>query len=223
MQFAATITEGFMMPYCPYTARLLVPIRPPRAATLKLRTVQAGRSKPHGAGVQQALRQTAPLLAVIRGRMGGSVYYMRGTRQCRRRHVIPSNPRTRRQQKGRNLFREAVQRWQALDERARARWNVRAAGMNMSGYNLFISHAMKQAREAAASRVYAVSMRTRKPAPFPVILLHKDGAQLVTVRYHYTLQRAGPWRGSKSTTIQGRAGQFSLHRCAHRVKRRAST
>ena len=88
----------------------------------------------------------------VRGRMGGTVYYVRNGRQCARTHVEPANPRTRDQQKGRTRFAHAVRRWRALDECRRQVWNNRAKRMNMSGYNLFISSEMRVKRRVVRKR-----------------------------------------------------------------------
>lgn len=84
----------------------------------------------------------------VSGRLGDRVYYTRNGKIRSRRHVIPSNPRTRKQQAGRSRFAGAVRAWRALDEEARADWNRRAKRIRRTGYNLFISECLARADDA---------------------------------------------------------------------------
>lgn len=57
----------------------------------------------------------------------------------------PSNPQTPAQQHRRGIFAGAVARWQALHPGQREEWNKRARGHPLSGFNLFMRNAMKEA------------------------------------------------------------------------------
>ncbi|MBN2078501.1 MAG: hypothetical protein JW838_06015 [Spirochaetes bacterium] len=96
------------------------------------------------AAENDAATLTDGMVIEMRGRVCNRIYYMRNGRICSRRHVIPSNPRSKIQQAGRSQFALLVKRWRELDGNQRVRWNRRAGGLNMSGYNLFISHNMKK-------------------------------------------------------------------------------
>ncbi len=93
--------------------------------------------------VFQEILNMSSLIIEIRGRLGDQVFYMRGGRICARRHVIPRNPRTIRQQVNRSRFTWAVRQWRLIDNAERGRWNDRAVKMNKSGYNLFIGEYLK--------------------------------------------------------------------------------
>lgn len=58
----------------------------------------------------------------------------------RRRHVIPADPRTPAQVARRATFAAAVTEWQAMTDDQRRAWRAAAAGLAISGYNLYISH-----------------------------------------------------------------------------------
>lgn len=96
------------------------------------------------AAKNDATTLTGGMVIEMRGRVCNRIYYMRNRRICSRRHVIPSNPRSKIQQAGRSQFALLVKRWRELDGNQRVRWNRRAGGLNISGYNLFISHNMKK-------------------------------------------------------------------------------
>lgn len=97
------------------------------------------------------IMKKCPLIQEIRGRLGDHVFYMRGNKICARRHVIPRNPRTRRQQENRIRFREAVGRWHELSATERERWNERAINLNKSGFNLFLGEHLGIKNDASAS------------------------------------------------------------------------
>ena len=77
------------------------------------------------------------------GRLGNLVYYNVRGRQYARAFSMPRNPRTEAQQRNRASFALAVRQWQKLPEGERARYNSMAKWQNRSGYNIFISMAMK--------------------------------------------------------------------------------
>jgi hypothetical protein len=98
------------------------------------------------------------IISGISGRMGNRVYYLRNEKQCSRAHVMPANPRTKRQQQGRTRFAGLVTRWRSLGPSLKENWSRRARNLNMSGYNLFISENMKR------TRVYRVLQTGRTQA-----------------------------------------------------------
>ncbi|MBP7582581.1 MAG: hypothetical protein KBA61_01025 [Spirochaetes bacterium] len=97
----------------------------------------------------------------VSGRLGDSVFYTRNGKIRSRRHVIPSNPRTRKQQAGRSRFAGAVRAWRMLDEVARADWKRRAARHRRTGYNLFIAEYLAGAGDA--TRYSEIPMETERP------------------------------------------------------------
>jgi len=66
-----------------------------------------------------------------------------GKEQCfKEKFYVPYNPRTEPQQANRMKFASAVAAWQALTPEQKELYNKKAANLNMSGYNLFISEFM---------------------------------------------------------------------------------
>jgi hypothetical protein len=82
-------------------------------------------------------------LTSLRGTLGDIVYCRRYGRAYARVHVRPANPDTEGQRAVRRAFGDAVRSWQALPREDKERWNRRAAGLPMSGYNLYISRSMR--------------------------------------------------------------------------------
>lgn len=95
---------------------------------------------------------TSCVIEGLSGRLGDNVFYMRGGKICARRHVIPANPRTKRQQARRGVFAAAVRRWRSLTDAARMEWNGRAGKLKCSGYNLFIRDYLRRTAEAAPGK-----------------------------------------------------------------------
>lgn len=85
-----------------------------------------------------------PLFSKVSGRIGGVVFYCRRNRQCIRTYVLPRNPNTIMQRIIRRTFANAVKSWQALSDEEKYKFTGKARGMNMSGYNLYISQYMKE-------------------------------------------------------------------------------
>jgi hypothetical protein len=88
---------------------------------------------------QMAHVQLNPILLSLSGRIGSLVFYPSRGNQYVRRYVIPCNPDTPVQRIQRELFAQAVSRWQTISESTRIRWNNKARATNRTGYNLFIS------------------------------------------------------------------------------------
>lgn len=84
-----------------------------------------------------------PLIKSVSGRIGSFVFYRRKNTQCIRTHVVPYNPDTVSQRNIRTTFADAVKSWQSLTGEERYKYTRRSRGMNMSGYNLYISEYMK--------------------------------------------------------------------------------
>ncbi len=85
----------------------------------------------------------------VSGRLGDRVFYTRNGKIRSRRNIIPSNPRTRKQQAGRSRFADAVRAWRMLHAEARADWRRRAARYRRIGYNFFISEYLAGAVDTA--------------------------------------------------------------------------
>lgn len=60
-----------------------------------------------------------------------------------RSYAKPNNPRTRKQQKHRKLFRDASRAFKALSKEEKEQWNRKAGGMPLTGFNLFVKETMK--------------------------------------------------------------------------------
>lgn len=61
-----------------------------------------------------------------------------------RSYVIPRDSKTERQVAQRSLFREAVAAWHAISDDERRAYDREASGM--SGFNLFVSRSIREAR-----------------------------------------------------------------------------
>jgi hypothetical protein len=90
-----------------------------------------------------AKEKLSSYLKELRGRSGSYIHYNVKGRQYVRSYAVPSNPRTAVQQKNRTLFAHAVKAWQGLSPEQKNIYNRKAAGRPFTGYNLFISMAMK--------------------------------------------------------------------------------
>lgn len=62
-----------------------------------------------------------------------------------RPYLVPRNPDTAAQRTVRGSFRDAVHTWQGMSLEEKREWNFRARYKSATGYNLFVSHYMKQA------------------------------------------------------------------------------
>ena len=60
-----------------------------------------------------------------------------------RKYFIPMNPRTRKQQVHRKMFRNAIHSWKNLSCKEKEYFNNLANGLDISGYNLFVSMKIK--------------------------------------------------------------------------------
>ncbi len=90
-----------------------------------------------------AIIKLKPHIKSLHGRIGNVVYYHVNGYQYARSYAMPRNPRTEAQQRNRTTFAEAVRFWQQLSVPEKSWYNRRAAGMPLSGYNLFISMYLK--------------------------------------------------------------------------------
>lgn len=62
-----------------------------------------------------------------------------------RRYVIPTDPRTPAQIARRAAFANAVAAWQATTPENRALWRIQGKARNLSGFNAYLSRALKTA------------------------------------------------------------------------------
>ncbi len=99
------------------------------------------------------------------GRMGGLIFQRWRSIHYVRTYTPPRDARSQEQLLLRGRFRTLVHAWRSLDTAARAAWNNAAAGMNMSGYNLFISTNMKRSRFEAVSPSFPSRPRSYPPVP----------------------------------------------------------
>ena len=67
-----------------------------------------------------------PVLRSLSGRIGGMVFYQSHGRQFARAYVVPRNPDTVEQRKGRGRFAGAVKAWQNLPALQKDLWRVKA-------------------------------------------------------------------------------------------------
>ncbi len=102
-----------------------------------------------------AVAELNPLISAISGRMGNLVFYIRQNRQCIRSYVLPRNPDTDAQRIIRRTFADAVKSWQAMTRDEKYIFTRKARGLQMSGYNLYISEYMtkkiKDAKESSSA------------------------------------------------------------------------
>jgi hypothetical protein len=105
---------------------------------------------------RMAIAIVHPMLRSISGRIGSLVFYSYNGTQYVRQYVVPRNPDTSAQRRRRELFAEAVSRWQSISESAQERWNRKAMGTVRTGYTLFISVFLK-GEELISEAVSAVS------------------------------------------------------------------
>ncbi len=112
------------------------------------------------------IKEILPLSSIITkasGRLGDYVFYMHNGKICARKHIIPPNPNTKSQQRGRNLFKKVVEEWRMLDEESKLLWNEAGESVKRRGYNLFISMRMKEYLEIAAQEGAVAGGNTVKP------------------------------------------------------------
>ena len=121
-------------------------------------------------------------LKEARGRMQDAVLCRRRGREYMRPYLVPRNPDTPAQRAVRGSFRDAVHAWQAMSTGEKNQWNFRARYKAATGYNLFMSHYMKQTCSASyrsASSKQAGSYSTVSlPQRFPSVgnsLCHAEG------------------------------------------------
>ena len=82
------------------------------------------------------------------GRMGGLIFQRWKSIHYVRTYTPPRDARSQEQLHLRGRFRTLVHAWRSLDTAARTAWNNAAWGLNMSGYNLFISTNLKRSQNA---------------------------------------------------------------------------
>lgn len=147
----------------------------------KFRNVRRTPGRPRPEPMTFDLEELLPLpdfISAVRGRHNDRVFYMRNGNICARKYLVPPNPRTAEQQKGRKYFARAVKDWKDLDTEAKARWNTDAKAMKKRGYSLFLSVRLQELRAEQPNdagttapvqkpprrRVLSVS-RKRRPVP----------------------------------------------------------
>lgn len=91
-----------------------------------------------------AIIKLNPMYQSIGGRLGNIVLYNRYDREYARVFVKPVNPNTMEQKKIRRTFGDAVRSWQELSGEVKHKYNMKARRLPMSGYNLYISHYIKE-------------------------------------------------------------------------------
>jgi hypothetical protein len=64
---------------------------------------------------------------------------IRAGKQYFRTYIIPNDPKTAKQMAQRKKYARAVEVWKKLADNEKNIYNRRAANLNMSGYNLFVS------------------------------------------------------------------------------------
>ena len=74
-------------------------------------------------------------------------------RQYRRAYVIPSNPQTTKQTEVRDSLSNAIARWHTYLTQQRQAYSYMAAGLVMSGFNLFCSRWQKEMPNSAVNMV----------------------------------------------------------------------
>ena len=79
---------------------------------------------------------------------------------CIRAYVIPRNPDTAAQKEMRSTFADAVKSWQALTKEDKYRFSRKARGLNMSGYNLYLSGFIKEKISAGRKSISASGLKS---------------------------------------------------------------
>lgn len=151
-------------------------------------------------GIERNITWHYPFIMGMRGRLGNRVYYMRDGKIRARRHVIPANPRTEKQQTHRERFAEAVRTWRGLDNDARARWNARAVSSNRTGYNLFIGEFMAHGEEMR-ERVMASVKAPRQPRR--TVRVVRRGTVAERVRVFMRFQISSPRAPAQVREVSG--------------------
>ena len=98
---------------------------------------------------------TGPLMSMdARGSIGKAIVFMawKGINTVRQ-FVIPANPNSQDQQTVRGYFSSAVTKYKTLIATDTAAWVARAAGLQLSGYNMFVQKVCNALKDA---KVWAV-------------------------------------------------------------------
>lgn len=80
-------------------------------------------------------------------------------------YAVPRNPRTKRQQRGRHRFADAVKAWQELPPDGRRAYAVEARDLGCSGYNLFISRYLSAAMADPGPTELTAQVAPASPPP----------------------------------------------------------
>lgn len=91
-----------------------------------------------------------PVFTGMSGRLGGLVFYRWKGRPCARRHIVPPNPRTEKQQANRAAFAELAGTWNRLPGEVKESWREYARRKRMTGYNAFIKANMERQKQGNA-------------------------------------------------------------------------
>lgn len=89
------------------------------------------------------------MIKAVSGRVGDTVYYMRGGRQMARRHVLPRNPSTPAQARGRSEFARLARLWRDLPREEKEAWRLKAGRSGLTGYNLYIREGLRAGKRPA--------------------------------------------------------------------------
>ena len=159
-----------------------------------------------------------PIFKSISGRIGNTVFYCRGNKQCVRSYVVPGNPDTALQRETRGKFTLAVKTWQQMTPDERYVYARKARNLGMSGYNLFISFFMTGKRvlekkynavfrrgtviknNTHQSRIHSVSLSFLLPDKINMLRLYlPEGSHSLLI--HYLDQKDSIVRTEKKENI----------------------
>ncbi|TAL39064.1 MAG: hypothetical protein EPN93_03035 [Spirochaetes bacterium] len=142
------------------------------------------------------------------GKFGGYVLCTRNGRIFPRRHFIPPNPRTAKQQARRALMASAVRHWRRLDENRKLPWKREAAALGRTGYHLFISVFMDRTgrRSGSVSRIQLTAFGA-SPSPGP----SHQGRRVVRLSIHRHFQPVANTMFAAATAISASCGQWQAN------------
>ena len=127
-----------------------------------------------------------PRFEEISGRMKDVVLYTSYNRTLMRRYVVPRNPDTVTQRLRRELFAGGVALWQSLSAKEQHRWNRKAAGRSLCGYNMCIASYMRRKTAGDISALLytkllkAISVSSHTPTHFDAVSLCYLGLSVST-------------------------------------------
>ncbi len=163
------------------------------------------------------------------GRQDKYVYYMRGGKQCRRRYVVPKDPRTAAQRRSRRTFAAASLAWshsRRLTNDQRQGWRVTGAKKQsrirlaqsgpLTGQQHFVSRNSTRLRAGLPIRLEPEGAASRQPMVrwlrIPLKMVRIGHARQVPIRQILTKSSSGRLQGVTRPTGGRRQPPRGYHR-----------